>query len=74
MCWHNWSKWGTPFQDVLMSTYQFRQCRKCEKIDIRQVTGITFKYKPDVHDIFTGVEVPTKGTFDYGKWLKKFVK
>jgi len=31
-CWHNWTKWGAVIKDYNAIRYQYRGCKKCNKI------------------------------------------
>ena len=35
-CWHDWNKWGNILQDYTGKRYQFRSCKKCNKIITRK--------------------------------------
>ncbi len=32
LCWHDWAKWSCVIQDYNMTMYQYRKCKKCNKI------------------------------------------
>ena len=52
-CWHDWTKWGKIIQDYTPNRFQFRSCKKCNKVVRRKAFWNNSIKDEDINECIT---------------------